>query len=344
MNSQDDFKIKEIDKLNFNENKILKKKSNKKNNLILIIIEIFLFIVIYFFFFTLSKKLIILKYNQKVINEEIIKKIDFVEDKLKALENKTLSIKEKIFNNHNNIYYLLSTKEVLGYKKIRIGNKSDGGYILLNDLNNIKIGYSFGISREISFDKELADNNIDVYMYDHTINSLPFENSKFHWKKIGLTGIKNNKSNMKTLSELIKENGHSNETNMILKMDIESYEWDVFQNLPISNLRQFKYIVGEFHFSSSNYLKYYNILKKLNETHQIFHIHCNNCGRIISLNGYSICSLMEISFIQKEGYGFTEDNNIYPIEGLDFKNCKKKEDISKIINKFFYNRIISKFH
>ena len=61
MNSQDDFRIKEIDKLNFNENKILKKKSNKKNNLILIIIEIFLFIV-----------LIILKYNQKVINEETL--------------------------------------------------------------------------------------------------------------------------------------------------------------------------------------------------------------------------------------------------------------------------------
>lgn len=253
---------------------------------------------------------------------------------MKDLENKTLSIKEKIFNYPNNIYYFLSIKEVLGYKKIRIGNKSDGGYILLNDLNNIKIGYSFGISREISFDKELADNNIDVFMYDHTINKLPFKNSKFHWKKIGLTGIKNNKSNMKTLSELIKENGHSNETNMILKMDIESYEWDVFKNLPINNLRQFKYIVGEFHFFSSNHLKYYNILKKLIETHQIFHIHCNNCGRITTLNGYSICSHMEISFIQKEGYEFTEDNNIYPIEGLDYKNCKNKEDISKIINLF----------
>ena len=100
-----------------------------------------LFIFINFFLLTLNKKLIILKYNQKVINLEIFKKIDFIEDKLKALEKKTLTIKEKIFNYHNNIYYFLSTKEVLGYKKIRIGQKSDGGYILLNDLKNIKIGY-----------------------------------------------------------------------------------------------------------------------------------------------------------------------------------------------------------
>ena len=93
---------------------------------------------------------------------------------------------KKIDNyNNNNFYYLLSIKEVLGYKKIRIGKNKDGGYILLNDLKNIKIGYSFGISREISFDKGLADKNIDVFMYDHTINKLPFENSKFHWKKIG---------------------------------------------------------------------------------------------------------------------------------------------------------------
>lgn len=49
-------------------------------------------------------------------------------------------------------------------KKVRIGSKTDGGYILLNDFENIKIAYSFGISNEISFDKELADKNIDVFM------------------------------------------------------------------------------------------------------------------------------------------------------------------------------------
>ena len=79
-------------------------------------------------------------------------------------------------------------------------------YFFLND--------SFGISREISFDKGLADKNIDVFMYDHTINKLSFENSKFHWKKIGLSG-RNINDNMKTLPDLIEENGHSNEKNKV---------------------------------------------------------------------------------------------------------------------------------
>ena len=135
-----------------------------------------------------------------------MKQFDFIDVKLQILEEnqKILSNKEKIITNHNNnLFNLLGSMEVLGYNKIRIGRKNDGGYIFLNDFKNIKIAYSFGINNEISFEKELADKNIDVYMYDHSINQLPFENSKFHWKKIGLCGIKNEEQNMKTLSELI---------------------------------------------------------------------------------------------------------------------------------------------
>ena len=36
-------------------------------------------------------------------------------------------------------------------------------------------------------------------MYDHTIDKLPFNHSKFHWKKIGLTSELNKIEGMKTL-------------------------------------------------------------------------------------------------------------------------------------------------
>ena len=278
-----------------------------------------------------------LSYLNKYLNQKIIEQLNFFEVKLQILEEnqRILSNNGKIITKYNNeIYYLLSSMDVIGYKKIRMGEKADGGYILLDDFKNIKIAYSFGIATEISFEKELADKNIDIFMYDHTINKLPFENPKFHWKKIGLSGQNINDNNMKTLSELIKENGHCNEENMILKIDIESYEWEVFQYLNFSIFSQFKYIVGEFHLSDSNNFDYCNILKRILVTHRIFHIHCNNCGGIIHLNGLKICSLLEISFIQKEGYNFTKDINIYPIEGLDYKNCQEQEDYSYIFNLF----------
>lgn len=72
----------------------------------------------------------------------------------------------------------------------------------------------------------MADRGIDVYMYDHTINSLPYNNTKFHWKKIGITGKNKNNKMLKSLENLIIENGHSSEENMILKMDVEGAEWE----------------------------------------------------------------------------------------------------------------------
>ena len=43
------------------------------------------------------------------------------------------------------IYHLLATKEILGKKRILLGPKSDGSYIMLNDFENNKYVYSFGV-------------------------------------------------------------------------------------------------------------------------------------------------------------------------------------------------------
>ena len=223
--------------------------------------------------------------------------------------------------------------EVLDKKKIRIGKKYDGGYILLNDFENVKIAYSFGINREVSFDKGLADKNIDVFMYDHTISKLPYDNPRFHWNKIGLSTESNKKEHMKTLDELIKENKHSNEKNMILKIDIESHEWNIFANISIDTLKQFKHIVGEFHFNDKNKYIYLDILKKIQTTHQIIHLHCNNClYRIVNIDGYYICAYLEISLILKDSYSFNNFQSRFPINGLDFPNCKKKLPLDFLLN------------
>ena len=101
------------------------------------------------------------------------------------------------------IYHLINPKKIIGKKRILLGSKKDGSYVLLDDFDNIKIAYSFGISKMIQFDEELAKRGIDVYMYDYTIDSLPFQNIKFHWKKIGIAGKSSKEKNLKTLEELL---------------------------------------------------------------------------------------------------------------------------------------------
>jgi hypothetical protein len=86
------------------------------------------------------------------------------------------------------IYHLLVPTNVVGKKKNIMGNKSegDGAYVILDDFKDIKIVYSFGISRNIQFDKALTDRGIDVFMYDHSIKKLPYNKPRFHWLKIGI--------------------------------------------------------------------------------------------------------------------------------------------------------------
>jgi len=252
-----------------------KQNSNTKINKILYlqIINLLLFFMILFHeiknIFLNKQNIQKIEEKQKNTRSTTSEKIKYLklltnnnEEEYKGIQECLLSDPEEKFC----IYHLILPKDVIGKKRILLGEKYDGCYVLLDDFKKIKYAYSFGINNNIQFDKALADKGIDVYMYDHTINSLPYENPKFHWKKIGLCGMKSQNQNMKNFEELIAENGHNKEKNMILKMDIEQWEFESLIDLKEKTLNQFKYIAIEYHFKDENKFKnnnvYYNVLKK----------------------------------------------------------------------------------
>lgn len=182
-------KIPEIVELNFENSKKLSKNKNKTSKKSLFILFfIFYFLSIFTIIYINIKELVFekkiikniseLKENKKLIN--IIEKKQNFLFQISKYDYISRNLKNK---NKSNIINILHSMDVKGKVKTRIGNYGDGGYILLDDFNNIKIAYSFGISREISFDKGLADKNIDIFMYDHTISKLPYENPKFPLEK-----------------------------------------------------------------------------------------------------------------------------------------------------------------
>ena len=286
-----------------NKNLIIKMKNLRNDNNILLQIEKNIYDS------DISNKLKLLKI---MTNNNVLK--------YKGIENCLLKNPDTEFC----IYHLISPKQVRGKKRILIGEKKDGCYVLLNDFINIKYAYSFGISKMIQFDKDLADRGIDVYMYDHTINSLPYNNSRFHWTKIGLTGKKQKNKLLKDLEEIILENGHSFEKNMILKIDIEHDEWNSLETISDNTLNQFKYIIIEFHFTRVDYEAqlYYNVLKKIHKRHQAFYLRCHGRHKIVVFGNNRICKYLEVSYIIKKGFEFIQDESIYPIFEFDFHSPK----------------------
>ena len=337
MENEEEIKI-ESNKIT--SSKITTKLYLKINKVILLQLINLLFIALFYFsiYKILKKGDLKIKHNSK-INDENNNSVDTLTTKIKLLKlltnNDEFEYKGMLdcltYESPESkycIYHLISPKTVIGKNRILIGEKSDGCYVLLDDFENIKIAYSFGIYKNIQFDESLANKGIDIYMYDHTINSLPFENYKFHWKKIGLCGTGTNKTNLKTLEELLHENGHTNETNMILKMDIEKWEWESINTLNEEILKKFKYIAIEYHFedeSIGNYtILYYNVLKKISKTHQSFYARCNgDRSWKINFGPNRICHILEVSYVIKKENHFIKDETIYPMYEFDYSIPKK---------------------
>ncbi len=71
--------------------------------------------------------------------------------------------------------------DVINICKIRIGSIFDGGYVILNkSLEDIESLYSIGVDHETYFEEHYLrlypqNKAFKAYMYDHTIDHLPFK-------------------------------------------------------------------------------------------------------------------------------------------------------------------------
>ncbi|MBR1579097.1 MAG: FkbM family methyltransferase [Selenomonadaceae bacterium] len=171
---------------------------------------------------------------------------------------------------------------------------------------------------------------MDIFMYDHTIDGIPVQHEKFHWSKTGLTGFYDpNHPELETLPRLIQKNGHADDRNMILKMDIEGAEYSVFQTIDDDTLNRFKQIVLEFH-DLTNPATENNVAfmtDKLNATHQLVHVHANNYGSYIVRGGAILPSLIEGTYLRRADYKFVKSRRFFPT-AIDQPNKAAAPDIN----------------
>ena len=153
------------------------RRDNFNNNLNFKLLIIILNI---FFFISKSNNLYLKKYNNTQneilrLENQILTRLNLnYYDKLKFLKiitNNNIKYYQGVENCLLNdpdrqlcLYHLLVPKKVIGKERILIGRRMDGSYVILDDFKNVRVAYSFGIRREIQFDKNLADRGIDVYI------------------------------------------------------------------------------------------------------------------------------------------------------------------------------------
>ena len=113
--------------------------------------------------------------------------------------------------------------------KVRVGDTSDGAYVIASDIDH-KICYSYGVGdNNIQFEQGLYDlHGIVSYAYDHTIDGIKNKPDYINYKKEGISHVKT--IDCDTILNHILQNGHDNERNMLLKIDVEGAEWPVLSS------------------------------------------------------------------------------------------------------------------
>lgn len=216
------------------------------------------------------------------------------------------------------------------FSKARFGCVNDGGYILLDDFRGVDTALSFGIEQNGSWDVEVAKRGLTVYQFDHTVDAPITDNDRLIFTKKKISAAAGPES--ESLVSLIKKHDRGNATpNILLKIDIECSEWEVFDATPPELLGRFTQIVGEFHYfqglSDPNWRRLFaRVLKKLSDPYAIVHVHANNFAGFSNITNIMVPNVLELTFANRGLYSFDETTEIFP-GPLDSPNDPNRPDM-----------------
>jgi len=229
------------------------------------------------------------------------------EEKLKNLpyfEGKDKNDEERQKKNYQTIVSTLVELIPIETNKclIRVGKKNDGGYVLLNhELDKVDYLYSYGIEYDTYFERMFADRfGAKVYLYDNTINYVPYHNNFFFFKEnIGESQEYNSFSPVNTLSNHLNTNNHKGKRK-ILKLDIEGEEYRVLKSLDVETLLEFDQIILEMHKLIFLYDSAVPVLQRINKYFYLYHVHFNNYGEIYKVKDLLVPGILELSWVRKD--------------------------------------------
>ena len=165
---------------------------------------------------------------------------------------------------------------------------------------------SCGISNDVTCDIAFAERGIPVLQFDHTVEGPPVPNQKFIFRKqaIDATGAI---PNSVKLWDVVEQEGDCDKRDLLLKIDIDGEEWPTFANFPLDQLKRFRQISCEFHWSSR--LKdpeYFSLcMRAITNIRKAFfpaHLHGNNFATFANLMGVPIPEVYEVTFMNSEIY------------------------------------------
>ena len=225
---------------------------------------------------------------------------------------------EKFGHDTRRILACLRPCALKDYRKARLGNPGDGGYVCVDDFEGIDTAFSFGINDDISWDLAAAERGLRIYQFDHTVSDPAPTDTRmvFEPKRIDAHSGPNSQS----LGDLIQAHDRGfHRPNIVLKMDIEGGEWPVIEATSLTQLSRIAWIVCEMHYfqglAEPGYRQLIDrCLSKLSQGFALVHVHANVTGGISSLGNVIMPNVIEVALANRAVYRLDETDEIFPGE------------------------------
>ena len=212
-----------------------------------------------------------------------------------------------------------------GKDLIRIGPEGDGGYLIPDDLEGVTACFSPGVSITSGFEEQCAERGLKVFMADASVDGPPVANPAFSFIKKFIGGT--TRDEFITLDDWVLQSLPESESDLLLQMDIEGFEFEVLNSISTSLLKRFRIIVIEFHYLERLFCEplfplYALAFERLLETHDCVHNHPNNFSPPMTVDGLRFLPMAELTFLRKDRVQHQGYAKVFP-HPLDRDNTNK---------------------
>lgn len=212
-----------------------------------------------------------------------------------------------------------------GMELIRFGPKGDGGYLIPDDLIGIEACFSPGVNLISGFEKDCANIGMKAFLADKSVDQAAESDEMFHFTKKYL-GVTTSDDYM-TIDDWVSSSLPETQSDLLLQIDIEGAEYEVFLGMSDSLMHRFRIIVAEFHSLEQLWNRHFfkiasRAFDKLLQSHTCVHIHPNNCCGSMQKKEIDIPIAAEFTFLRNDRIYNPSFVDSFP-HPLDYDNTGK---------------------
>lgn len=192
-------------------------------------------------------------------------------------------------------------------KLSRIGSRNDGGYAMCTDVPKPDAALSIGINGFDDWGIQISKKyGITTHEYDCTSHKRPVcpsSDCSLKYNDICMRASNEPKGFQatQTLKEMLQSAHLESSNTLLLQIDIEGAEWNVFKSVPPEELKQFTQVIVEFHsLTTPHNPVHLEVAEKLIQHFTVVHTHGNNFAGQAHYGSYLIPNVLEVTYVRND--------------------------------------------